>query len=326
MKKAIGTLLWLAGHIINVLTLFSAIVYLFGTVMWMHAPLVGVLLTGAPLALLPLGLAWLCRRLGLRLRDGRPVLPVSRAKRWLLAFMAIATVSAFATIARTGVKERECSSYRSLHAATHAVETQKDGFERVCEGELARYDVTFLPNAIATRNLAFTPVDLSRTPFAQLESLGSRAETVAEIRSRLYRGFRLPDGHRLTLFEQDMSADGSTSWRDPKDEPERINGHAARLVVMEDASGQAVSLLSWMEGRRDYQLWVDANIARVPLRDQLFALAASIPQAVPACPNEPAPRPARLGPDGQPVEEPMPQLLTQAQVDAMFDGSKRPCK
>jgi hypothetical protein len=291
VKKAIGTLLWLAGHIINGLTLFSALIYLFGTVVWMHAPLVGVLLTGAPMALLPLGLAWLCRRIGLRLRDGTPVLPVSRAKRWLLACMIVATVSAFATIARTGVKEQECSSYRSLHAATHAAETQKNGFERVCEGDLARYDVSLLPNAIAARNLAFTPVDLSHTPFAQLENLGSRAETVVDVRSRLYRGFRMPDGHRLVLFEQDMSADGSSSWRDPKDEPERINGHAARLVVMEDTSGKAVSLLSWMEGRRDYQLWIDANIARVPLRGQLFALAASIPQSVPACPDEKAKRP-----------------------------------
>jgi hypothetical protein len=293
VKKAIGTLLWLAGHIINGLTLFSALIYLFGTVVWMHAPLVGVLLTGAPMALLPLGLAWLCRRIGLRLRDGTPVLPVSRAKRWLLACMIVATVSAFATIARTGVKEQECSSYRSLHAATHAAEAQKNGFERVCEGDLARYDVSLLPNAIAARNLAFTPVDLSHTPFAQLENLGSRAETVVDVRSRLYRGFRMPDGHRLVLFEQDMSADGSSSWRDPKDEPERINGHAARLVVMEDTSGKAVSLLSWMEGRRDYQLWIDANIARVPLRGQLFALAASIPQSVPACPDEKAKRPCK---------------------------------
>ena len=70
---------------------------------------------------------------------------------------------------------------------------------------------------------------------------------------------RLPHAGRapVTLFEHDMSADGSRSWRDPKDEPERINGMPARLVVMEAASGKAVSLLSWFEGRRGYQLWVD---------------------------------------------------------------------
>ena len=326
MKKAIGILLWLAGHIVNGLALFSAIVYLFGTVLWMHAPLAGVLLTGAPMLLPPLVLAWRCRRVGRRLRDDLPVLPASRQKRWLLGGLAVATAGVFAMLARTGVNEYRCSIDRSRDAATHAAQTRKNGFELVCEGQLARYDVSLLPNAIASRKLAFTPVDLSRTPFAQLESLGSRAETVVDVRSRLYRGFRMPDGHRLILFEQDMSADGSTSWRDPKDEPERVNGHAARLVVMEDPSGKAVSLLSWMDGRRDYQLWVDANIARVPLREQLFALAASIPKAVPACPNEPPPRQARLGPDGQPVEEPLPAVVATAQADGMVDGSKRPCK
>jgi hypothetical protein len=68
--------------------------------------------------------------------------------------------------------------------------------------------------------------------------LGGRAESVGDVPSRLYRGFRMPDGHRVTLFEHDMSADGSRSWRDPKDEPERINGVPARLVVMEDASAR----------------------------------------------------------------------------------------
>jgi hypothetical protein len=277
MKKTIGVLLWSAGHIINGLTLFAAIVYLFGTVVWMHAPLLGVILAVAPMALPPLGLAWLCRRVGRRLRDDTPVLSALPRKRWLLACIGIVTVGAFAMLARTGLKEYRCSVDRSRTG---------DGFEHVCEGDLARFDVSFLPNAIAMRNLAFTPVDLAHTPFAQLESLGSRAETAVDVRSRLYRGFRLPDGHRMTLFEQDMSADGSTSSRDPKDEPERINGLAARLVVLEAASGKAVSLLSWKEGQRDYQLWIDANIARGPMREQLFALAGSIPQAVPACPNE----------------------------------------
>jgi hypothetical protein len=62
------------------------------------------------------------------------------------------------------------------------------------------------------------------------------------------------------------------------------------------------------------------------LRNQLFALAASLPRSVPACPNEPPPRQRRFGADGQAIEEPVPAVLTQAQVDALFDKSKRPCK
>lgn len=139
MKRTIGILLWLAGHAIKLLVLMAGAVYLFGAVVWMHAPLLGAIVAAAPMALAALGLAWLCRRIGKRLRDATP---------------------------------------------------------------------------------------------AQAAS----------------------GGHSLTVFEQDMSADGSTSWRDPKDEPERVNGLPARLVVLEDPSRTAVSLLSWMEGRRDYQL------------------------------------------------------------------------
>jgi hypothetical protein len=238
----------------------------------------------------------------------------------------IAVAIACGSIVRTGVRDYQCSVDRSRNAATHAADALRNGFERVCEGDLDRFDIAFRSLEKATRKLAFPPVDLTHTPFAQFESLGGRAEYVSDVPSRLYRGFRMPDGHRVTLFEHDMSADGSRSWRDPKDEPERINGLPARLVVMEAASGKAVSLLSWVEGRRGYQLWVDANVVRVPLRDRLFALAASLPRAVPGCPNEPPLPPMRFDADGNPVDEPPPQVLTQAQVDAIGDMSKRPCK
>jgi hypothetical protein len=65
---------------------------------------------------------------------------------------------------------------------------------------------------------------------------------------------------------------------------------------------------------------------RVPLRERLFALAASLPRAVPACPNEPPRPPMRFDADGRPVFEQMPKVLTQAQMDAIVDRSKRPCK
>ena len=319
MKNAIGLLLWLAGHVVNVLTLLAAIVYLFGVVAWMHAPLLDALRVTAAMALLPLGLAWVCRTIGKRLRQDRPAAAAvpPPARRWLLAGVGIAVVAACGVLVRTGVSEYRCSVDRSRNWATHEAETKKNGFERVCQGDLARFDISFTSLASSTRKLAFTPVDLTHTPFARFESLGGRAEYVIDVPSILYRGFRMPDGHRVTLFEQDMSADGSSSRRDPKDEPERINGLPARLVVREDNTGAAISLLSWVEGRRYYQLWIDANLARVPLRDQLFALAASLPRAVPACPNEPPPGP---------VDEPMPKSMTLAEMDARFDRSKRPCK
>lgn len=88
---------------------------------------------------------------------------------------------------------------------------------------------------------------------------------------RVCEGFRMPDGNRLILPEHDMSADGTRSWRDPEDEPERINGLPARLMVLEDP-----------------------------------------------------PKPFRPGPDGFPSDEPMPAVLTKADIDAL--SARRPCK
>jgi hypothetical protein len=62
----------------------------------------------------------------------------------------------------SGVKEYECQARRSRSADGGQLAARRDGFERVCPGDLERFAVGFLP-----------------------------------------------DGHSLTLFEQDRSADGS---------------------------------------------------------------------------------------------------------------------
>jgi hypothetical protein len=209
--------------------------------------------------------------------------------------------------------------------ARHEAEVRERGYELVCDANLVRYDIPWKRRPMSETRLAFEPVDLTRTPFARLEDMGNQVETVSGVRARLYRRFRLPDGHMVVLSEHDLSADGLHVWRDPKDEPERINGRPARLVVLQTASGRAVSDLNWVEGRRDYELWLDANIGRSgPLRDTLFALASSLPASKPACPNEPPAKPVRIGPDGMPVDDPPPAVLTQADVDAM--SKPRPCK
>lgn len=210
--------------------------------------------------------------------------------------------------------------------AQQALEAQKNGYLKVCDANLDRFRIAFRPLASTIASLAFQPVDLSGTRFAHFVGMGGRTESDNREHSRLYRGFRTPEGHTVTLLEHDMSVDGSSTSRDPKDEPERINGLPARLGVFQTPAGNAISHLSWVERRRAYELWIDANVVGTPLRERLFALAASLPPSVPACPNERPPKPTRMEADGFPAHEPMPLTLTQAEMDAMSDESKRPCK
>lgn len=192
-----------------------------------------------------------------------------------------------------------------------AAEIQRNGYLRVCEGNLERYNVVseLRPLAKVLPKLAFRPVDLSRTPFSRFQGMGAVQEPVGDVVSRLYRVFRMADGHVLTLFEHDTSADGVRMFRSAKDEPYRINQLPANLVVLQAGSGRAVSVLSWKDGRRYYEIWIDANVALEDRRRQLFALAESLPKAVPACPSAAEPEPVAIGPDGMPELPPPPQTL-----------------
>jgi hypothetical protein len=121
--------------------------------------------------------------------------------------------------------------------------------------------------------------------------MGGMAEAADKLRSRLYRSFRMPDGRMLTLFEHDLTAvdaDGTrVSPAATHDAPERINGMPARLDVLQGDAGRAVSVLSWRDGKRDYRMWVDANVTLDNSRERLLALAATLPRATPAA-SDPA--------------------------------------
>ena len=257
--------------------------------------------------------------------------------RFLLAFSILVTTTAL----HTGVVQAGPSSNAAPSCglglppgapgyaeamAKEALEAQKNGYFKVCDANLERYQIAFRPLASTAAGLAFQPVDLSATEFAHFVSLGGYIESDDKEGARLYRGFRTTDGHTVTLSEHDMSVDGTTTWRDPKNEPERVNGLPARLSVLQTSAGKAVSHLSWVERRRDYEFWIDANVAGTPLRERLFALAASLPPSVPGCPRERPPKPMRIGENGSPVHDPMPLTMTRAEMDLMFDSSQRPCK
>lgn len=297
MRKAAGILLLSFGHLVNILVLLGAIVYAFGLIAWMHTPVIPVLQTIIVATSVPLLAAWAFRAAGRRAagnlpeaeqqKRNAPLAPLSPLRQRLRVAAGVIAGVAVIVLAASGYAEYRCMTDRSRFTPAAEAEALKNGYSRVCRIDMRRYDISFAPLDRAIRKLAFTPVDLTHTPFAAFDSLGGSVEYVTDIPARLYRGFRMPDGHRLTLSEHDISADGVRTFRRPEDEPERINGLRARLNVMEVKPGQAISHLSWVEGRRSYELWMDANVAREPLRAQLFALAASLPESVPACPNEP---------------------------------------
>jgi hypothetical protein len=252
--------------------------------------------------------------------------------RRVFAGIAAVTVFGYAILSSAGpVLDESCglgvppgSPDFAEFEARQAAQAERNGFLQVCESNLARYEIAagLKPLGQVMAGLAFGPVELAGTPFAKLTSLGGMAESVTNVKSRLYRSFRLSNGRTVTLFEQDMSADGSQSYRNPKDEPERINGLPARLVVMQASSGKAVSNLSWKEGRRSYELWMDANVTLEHLRPQLFALAASLPASVPARLHEPELSPFVLGPDGFPHDS-FPATLSDEVVRGIVKEKKR---
>lgn len=63
MRRILGTLSWVAGILLNVVTGFAAVIYLFGVVIWMHAPIASALLLTVVMTLPFFGLAWVLRRL-----------------------------------------------------------------------------------------------------------------------------------------------------------------------------------------------------------------------------------------------------------------------
>ncbi|MBA5606101.1 hypothetical protein H3H36_12110 [Duganella sp. FT3S] len=243
-----------------------------------------------------------------------------RLKRWVLtgAIAAAACGYALLSTAQSG-KNAACTGFGPPPGSPNfakfeeqrAAEIKRTGYLMACEDILARYDVTsqLQPLKAMTTALQFRPLDLAGTPFSSFTNIGGLAEAVSNVNSRLYRSFRQPDGHLLTLFEHDMSADGTHSYRRPEDEPERINGLPARLMVLQATSGKAVSVLSWTEGRRGLELWINANVVLENKRAQFFALAASLPKSIPANAHEPESSPPMLGPDGKPVLSAPPAVI-----------------
>lgn len=170
------------------------------------------------------------------------------------------------------------------YIARQEQQRQATGYVTVPEDRLRRYDYEQAARPLSEIvNLDFTPVDLRGTALAGFELLGGSADHFDGNRaSALHRTFRTPSSAVLDLFEWDMSAHGGSVTADPSRQTERVNGLPAGLFIMQAPSGRAVSILSWTEGRRWYQLMIKANVKTTDLSPGLTDIANSIPKSVPA--------------------------------------------
>lgn len=164
------------------------------------------------------------------------------------------------------------------------------GYVRVCEDDLRRFDYASRARSMdrATARLNFTPVSLQSTPFEGFRALGGMPDHFGDGgASALHRTFKSPQGHIVDLFEWDMSVSGGQVKKRADLQTEQVNGAPAQLIVIQASSGKAVSILSWVEGRRHYELSVDVNVKTSTISPTLFQLASSIPKSVPARLDEP---------------------------------------
>ncbi|WLI91120.1 hypothetical protein Q4S45_08370 [Massilia sp. R2A-15] len=94
----------------------------------------------------------------------------------------------------------DAPGFAEAHAQASA-EDKRYGHLPECDANLDRYHIAFLPAADQGQSGVPTG-DLARTQFAHFESLGAMVDPDKSTRSRLYRGFRMPDGRTVTLFER----------------------------------------------------------------------------------------------------------------------------
>ncbi len=180
------------------------------------------------------------------------------------------------------------------HERLQDQQRQALGYVRVCEGDLRRFDYASRAEPLANFKvqLGFTPVALESTPFDGFRALGGHPDNFLDsTATALHRTFTTPQERIVDLFEWDMSASGGQVMPRADLQTERVNGAPAQLTVVQAPSGKAMSILHWVEGRRRYELSIDANVKTMGVSPTLFELANSLPKSVPARSIEPQAEP-----------------------------------
>lgn len=188
------------------------------------------------------------------------------------------------------------------------------GYDRVCVRGLDWFDAHVgraRPMDVVMGRLAFEPVALESTPFRNFRLLGGVADRpVARLgASALRRVFRSPAGRVIQLEEWDMSLGGSV-YRRPDLLTQRVNGAPAQLTILRTDAGRAVSRLSWIEGRRLFDLSIDEDVGSPDRKSAFLSLAESIPRSLPAGTRTPPDRSEPVLP-GEPSFNPPKYIYVQ---------------
>lgn len=203
----------------------------------------------------------------------------------MVALIYLSIAPLFEDLVSCGLGPAPGSAGYEQHVQAQEVQRRTLGYQQVCEGYMRHFNHASRAEPLheATRRLAFTPVSLESTPFKDLNALGGRPDFFGdEGAAALHRTFRTPQGFIVDLREWDLSVSGGQVWGRAELQTKRVNGAPAQLTVLQAPSGRAVSTLAWTEGRRRYELVVNANVNTVSVVPTLLDLASSIPKSVPA--------------------------------------------
>lgn len=176
--------------------------------------------------------------------------------------------------------------------------TAELGYEPVCDALLPSIDPSRASSATLAGirdQLLFQPMPLDSSVLAGYRLLGatpSHATNRPDANAALHRYFAGADGELNDLLEWDLSLGGSVTHFGTGWQTLMVRGEPGVLAIFQSKSGKAVSSLMWERNRRFIQLMVNRNVNRSGLAE-FTRLVESLPDPVPANPNEPLTPPDR---------------------------------
>ena len=134
------------------------------------------------------------------------------------------------------------------YTARQQLQRNSLGYVIVCERDIYRNDLSKLskPVSESRRRLVFTPIDLSRTEFSSMSTIGELAEHRSDEGAfALRRYFHSADGGTVSTFEWEMAKAGGSIKQFGEFKTIPVQDRIARLVRLQSLSGHSYTALSW---------------------------------------------------------------------------------